>query len=86
MSLLQNNKIMFAEVNIPAPSMFNGDTSLILQSQVIPPSISNPEDTTEISTTNLTSEDLTRHDVVKELVSDDNNQPEEPSNKRVKIG
>ena len=61
--------------------MFNGDTSLLM-SQVIPPSISNQEDTNEITTTNITSQDI----VVKELVSDDNKDPAEQSPKRIKIG
>ena len=67
--------------------MLSGDTTLILHSQVIPPSSNNQEDTNEISTTNITS--ITSPDiVVKELLSDDNKESTESESapKRVKTG
>ena len=72
--------------------MMSGDScsdsnTLILHSQVIPPSSNNQEDTQEISTTNITS--ITSQDiVVKELLSEDNKEPleSESSPKRVKTG
>ena len=73
--------------NTSDPSIFSGDTALLLHSQVIPPSSNSPEETQEISTTNITN--ITSPDIiVKELLSDDNKEPteSESSPKRVKTG
>ena len=82
----------FDNNNSPDPSMMSGDScsdsnSLILHSQVIPPSSNSQEDNHEISTTNIAS--ITSPDiVVKDLLSDDNKEPteSESSPKRVKTG
>ena len=79
---------MFAGLNNTSdPSMFTGDSAIILHSQVIPPSSHSQEESEEIRGTNVTS--ITSPDiVVKELLSQDNKEPteSESSPKRVKTG